>query len=161
MSDIALLKTIHVLSAAVLLGTGFGIAFFCWLGYRLALRRNEIAIVRATLRLTVAADAIFTAPAVVVQAATGAWLVHLYGWSMASPWALSAWGLFFFAGACWLPVVWLQIVLKRQSEQSGSMAALPARFHRLFTLWFVLGIPAFAAVVAIFYLMVAKPLGVA
>ena len=31
-------KTAHILSATILFGTGIGIAFFCWFGYRAALR---------------------------------------------------------------------------------------------------------------------------
>jgi uncharacterized membrane protein len=34
---------------------------------------------------------------------------------------------------------------------------LPDEFHRLFRVWFLLGWPAFAALVAVFFLMVAKP----
>jgi len=33
-SAFAFWKTAHVLSAAVVFGTGVGIAFFCWFGYR-------------------------------------------------------------------------------------------------------------------------------
>jgi hypothetical protein len=43
---IALRKTAHILSAAILFGTGLGTAFFCWFGYRNALRANEIAAYR-------------------------------------------------------------------------------------------------------------------
>ena len=66
-----LLKTLHILSAAVILGTGFGIAFFTWFGYRSALRTGEIGVLRATMRLTVIADTWFTAPAVAFQALSG------------------------------------------------------------------------------------------
>jgi uncharacterized membrane protein len=34
---------------------------------------------------------------------------------------------------------------------------LPARYRRLFRIWFWLGWPAFTGVVAIFMLMIAKP----
>jgi uncharacterized membrane protein len=33
---------------------------------------------------------------------------------------------------------------------------LPAQYHRLFRLWFALGWPAFAGVIAIFALMIGK-----
>jgi uncharacterized membrane protein len=33
----------------------------------------------------------------------------------------------------------------------------PAQYHRLFQIWFILGWPAFAGVIAIFVLMIAKP----
>ena len=52
MSDaLSLWKTAHIVSAAILFGTGLGIAFFCWFGYRGALRRGEIGPLREVLRL--------------------------------------------------------------------------------------------------------------
>ena len=45
--------------------------------------------------------------------------------------------------------------LARQAERDGT--ALPAEYHRLYARWFALGIPAFFAVLAIVWLMLAKP----
>ncbi len=156
-SEFLLWKTAHILSATVLFGTGLGIAFFCWFGYRGALRANEIAALRSVLRLTVIGDACFTAPAIVLQIVSGLVLVHMLGWSLASPWAAASIALFALAGACWLPVVVIQIRLLREARQASSIDALPAGFHRRFRRWFALGVPAFAALVVVFYLMVAKP----
>lgn len=161
MTALAFWKTAHILSAALIFGTGLGIAFFCWFGYRRALRTGEIAALRATLRLTVIADACITAPAVVFQAVSGLILMSLMGWPLASPWSIAVWVLFALTGACWLPVVAIQARLAREAERTASVAALPAHFHRWFRWWFALGVPAFAAVVTIYYLMVAKPLAVA
>jgi uncharacterized membrane protein len=158
---LAFWKTAHVLSAAILFGTGIGIAFFCWFGYRNALRSRDIAGLRSALRWTVIADAWLTAPAVVFQAVSGLVLMGLLGWPLGSPWSLAAWALFAFTGACWLPVVVLQVWLSRVAVHAPSIEALPARFHWWFRVWFVLGIPAFTAVVLLFYLMVAKPLAIA
>lgn len=150
-------KFAHVLSAAILLGSGVAIAFFCWLGYRSALRSGDIGALRLILKLTVLADAVLTAPAVVFQAVSGVVLMNQLGWPVASAWSMAAWGLFVFVGLCWLPVVGIQIKLKREAERAPSLATLPPGFHRRFGWWFALGIPAFSAVVLIFYLMVAKP----
>ncbi len=38
-----------------------------------------------------------------------------------------------------------------------SQIALPARYYRLFKIWFILGWPAFFSLVLIVYFMVAKP----
>jgi uncharacterized membrane protein len=157
---LALLKTAHVLSAAVILGTGFGIAFFTWFGYRGAMRSGDIGHLRGTLRLTVVADSWLTAPAVGFQALSGVALMHMLGWPMASPWSIAVWSLFALAGACWLPVLVIQARLRRVAEDTTSLAALPQEFHRWFSWWLRLGSPAFAAVIAIYWLMVAKPLGV-
>lgn len=125
------------------------------------MRSGEMAALRATLRLTVVADAWLTAPAVVFQAISGVVLTKLLGWSFTSPWSLAAWGLFVFVGACWLPVVALQLRLDREARHAASVQALSAAFHRRFRLWFGLGVPAFTAMVIILYFMVAKPLPVA
>jgi len=153
-------KTAHILSAAILLGTGLGIAFFCWFSYRAALRSDEIAVLRSALRWTVIADACLTAPAVVFQPVSGLALMHLMGWPLVSSWSAAVWGLYLLTGACWLLVVAIQIRLSREAGRAASIEALPARFHRMFRWWFALGIPAFTAVILIFYLMVAKPLAI-
>lgn len=155
-----LLKTAHVASAAILFGTGLGIAFFCWFGYRLALRTRDLGTLRSVLRLTVIADAVFTAPAVVFQTASGLALMHLLGWPWLSPWSVWVYALFLLTGACWLPVVVLQIRLAAAARRADSIDALPPGFATVFRWWFALGIPAFAAVLGLYWLMVAKPLPV-
>lgn len=161
MSDaLALWKTAHILSAAVLFGTGVGIAFFCWFGYRHAMRASDIGALRSTLRLTVVADAWLTAPAVVFQAVSGVVLITMLGWPLLSSWSIAVWSLFAFTGACWLPVVWIQVQQLREANGASSTSALSERFHGRFRVWFVLGIGAFAAVIAIYFLMVAKPLSI-
>src|SRR5437588_9838653 len=97
---LAFWKTAHILSAAVVFGTGLGIAFFCWFGYRHAMRDGDIGVLRGTLRLTVVADAWLTAPAVVFQAVSGVVLMTLLGWPLLSPWSIAVWSLFVFTGAC-------------------------------------------------------------
>jgi uncharacterized membrane protein len=87
-------------------------------------------------------------------------LMHRLGFSFASPWSHAVWTLFILTGACWLPVVWLQLRQWREVEDAVSTAALSDAFHRRFRVWFALGVPAFAAVLAIYWLMVAKPLAV-
>ena len=154
-------KTAHILSASVLFGTGLGIALFCWLGYRQALRTGDIGALRGTLRITVLADTWLTAPAVVLQAASGIVLMSMLGWPLLSPWSVAVWCLFVFAGACWLPVVWIQIRQRQEADVAASVAALSTSFHLRFRIWFLLGIGAFAAVIAIYFLMVAKPLPIA
>ncbi|MNR20811.1 hypothetical protein D3C85_1376750 [compost metagenome] len=55
-------------------------------------------------------------------------------------------------------MVWFQWRMVKLAE--GAVAAgapLPPAYHRLFRAWFVLGWPAFAGVIGIYALMVAKP----
>jgi uncharacterized membrane protein len=153
-------KTAHIISAAILFGTGLGIAFFAWFGYRRAMRINSIEALRTVLHLTVVGDSAFTAPAVVFQALSGFVLLHINGWSLFSPWALTVFVLFVLVGLLWLPVVVIQIALSREADKALSVANLSARFQRRFMIWFVLGVPAFIGVIALFFLMVVKSLAV-
>ena len=149
-------KTAHIVSAAVLFGTGLGIAFFAWFGYRQAMKTNEIRALKAVLHLTVLADLWFTAPAVLFQAVSGLVLMHLDGIQLFIPWSVTVFAVYVAVGACWLPVVCIQIAMEREAREAKAIENLTPRFHRRFRLWFVLGVPAFLLVVWIFYLMVSK-----
>jgi uncharacterized membrane protein len=155
MTDIYLwLKLIHVITACVLFGTGLGIAFFMWMAHRTA----DPATIASTARIAIIADAVFTASAVILQPLTGAALARVMGYSLLEPWIVASLGLYFFVGACWLPVVCIQIKLRdlaRAARDAG--LPLPAQYRRLFRVWFILGWPAFAGVLAIFALMIGKP----
>lgn len=153
-------KLVHVLGACVLFGTGMGIAFYAWFGYRRAMAIGEIDGLRAVLRLTVIGDTVFTAPAVVVQLVSGIALVHLNNWSLISPWSLTVLGLYGLVGLLWLPVVVIQILMSSEADKASSIADLKESFHRRYLIWFVLGVPAFFIVIGIFYLMIALPLEV-
>jgi uncharacterized membrane protein len=154
MLDPTILKTAHIISSTVLFGTGLGTAFH---GLASNLRGDLRAIVVGNKNV-VLADWLFTTPAVIVQPATGVLLALEEGWPLDSHWLLASIGLYLFVGACWLPVVWLQIRMARIAEQClATGALLPAIYHRYFRWWFALGWPAFTAMIAIFWLMVAKP----
>lgn len=119
MSDAyTLWKTAHVVSATVVFGTGLGIAYFTWFGYRRAMRAGDLGALRTILRLTVIADASLTAPAVAFQLASGLVLMRLLGWPWVSPWSIAVLGLVALAGACWLPVLAMQVRLHRTAARA-------------------------------------------
>ena len=154
MNEYLVVKWLHVLSSTILFGTGIGSAFYMFFASRDADPRNTLFVVR----WVVIADWVFTTPAIIVQPVTGLWLAHLAGFPLTSPWIAWSIVLYLVAGACWLPVVWIQYQMRdlaRAAVQDN--AALPGRFHALFRAWVALGIPAFLALVVVFYLMVAKP----
>jgi uncharacterized membrane protein len=149
-----LLKLAHVIGACVLFGTGAGIAFFMLMAHRTA----DAAVIAATARMVVMADAVFTATAVIAQPVTGALLARAMGFSLYEPWIVAALILYMVVGACWLPVVWIQLRLRDLAVAARDAGTpLPKRYRKLFRIWFALGWPAFAGVVAIFVLMIAKP----
>jgi uncharacterized membrane protein len=148
------LRWLHVAGACVLFGTGAGIAFFMLMAH---LSRDPPAIAH-TAGVVVLADALFTATAVVAQPVTGVLLARHLGWPLTEGWIALSLVLYVLTGLFWLPVVWIQIVLRdlaRSSVAEGT--ALPARYFRLFRMWVLCGIPAFAAVSVILWLMLARP----
>lgn len=154
MSIYLTVKWIHILSSVVLVGTGFGSAYYMFF----VNRSNNIVAQALVSKLVVRADWWFTTPTVVIQPATGLYLAYLSGWSLTASWLTVSIGLFIFAGICWLPVVWLQIrmaAIANDALQQG--IELPCIYWRYARYWEYLGYPAFIAMLAIFYLMVAKP----
>lgn len=154
MNTYLLVKTVHVITATILFGTGLGIAFFMFRSrFTDSLQEKFFAI-----RTTVLADCLFTAPAAVLQPATGVWLIWEGGFRWDDGWLTATYALYVIAAACWLPVVAIQIRLKRIVAGCLSLGKpLPDEYHRLFRVWFLLGWPAFIGLVAVFFLMVAKP----
>lgn len=149
-----LVKALHILNGAVLFGTGLGIAFFMLRSHFTASLEEK----HYAARNTVLADTLFTLPAVILQPVSGLWLVRQAGYDGTEPWLVATYGLYLLAGACWLPVVWIQLRLKAMlAESLRAGAALPASYRTLFFAWFLLGWPAFLGLVAIYWLMVAKP----
>lgn len=150
------LKWLHLVGAALLFGTGLGIAFFAWFGYRRGMERGDIGLIRGVLRLTVTADTVFTATAAVVQPVTGFFLWRMTGGSWPDAWLAWVLALYVFVGACWLPVVWLQVRLRDAAMRAHTVGQLDGHFHRRFRTWFVLGWPAFLGVMGLFALMITR-----
>ncbi|MBI1207580.1 MAG: DUF2269 family protein [Azospirillum sp.] len=151
--DYLWLKYIHILSATLLFGTGLGTAFHMYASHRSA----DVRAIAVASRNTVIADWTFTAPAVVVQPISGTLLAAVAGYPLDSGWILVSLALYCVAGACWLPVVWLQTRMYHLARAAvASNAALPPTYYRAQRLWFWLGWPAFGSVLVIYFLMLAR-----
>ncbi len=154
MTEYYILKFLHVIGATVLLGTGAGIAFFMLLAHR----TGDTAVIAGVARIVVIADYVFTSTAVILQPITGVLLARTVGYDLSEGWIVASIALYIFTGAFWLPVVWMQSRMRNLAREAvASGGAPPAEYHRLFRLWFAFGFPAFAAVLAIFWLMIARP----
>lgn len=149
-----MLKWIHVLGAAVIFGTGLGTAFHFWITQR----RENVAAIAAAARSAVLADYLFTLPAVVIQPVTGIALAKIAGYPLLTPWLVGAIVLYAVAGACWIPVVFIQVRLRDLAQASvRDRTPLGDEFDRLVRWWTWLGWPAFVAMAATFWLMIARP----
>lgn len=150
-----LLRWLHVLGAAVLFGTGAGIAFFMVMAHR----TRDAALIAHVAGTVVLADTVFTATAVVLQPVTGVLLAWEVGWRLTEGWILLSLALYVVTGLFWLPVVAIQIRLRDLARAAAAAGApLPPAYRRLYRIWFACGFPAFLAVLAIFWLMLTRPL---
>ena len=148
------IEYLHVLGAIVILGTGTGIAFFMVMAHRTA----DAAFIAKTAEVVVIADFVFTLSSVLLQPVTGGLLMWLSSTSIIEGWLMTSLVLYAIAGVFWVPVVFMQIEMRdlaRISVTGGT--PLPPRYFALFRRWFLFGIPGFGSVMAILWLMIAKP----
>ena len=152
--DFITAKWLHILSSTLLFGTGIGTAYYMIC----AAMTRDAKIIATVAKNVIIADWLFTATTIVIQPVTGFYLIYLTDISLTSIWILWSIGLYLLAGACWIPVVWLQIRMHRlAANASANNLPLPSLFWLYFRAWVALGIPAFIALIIVFYLMVAKP----
>jgi uncharacterized membrane protein len=149
-----ILLFLHVIGATVLLGTGAGIAFFMVISNR----SGNPTLIAHVAGIVVLADIVFTATAAIIQPITGFLLAREAGWPLLSGWVGLSLALYVFVGLFWLPVVWMQTRLRDLACLAAAQGLpLPQAYHRLYRWWFAFGFPAFAAVLAIVWLMLTKP----
>lgn len=148
-------KWLHVLSSTVLFGTGLGSAYYMFF----ASRTKDPRVVATVVRHVVWADAVFTTSTIVFQPLSGLYMAHLAKIPLSAPWIMWSFALYLLAGVCWLPVVWMQIQMRRMADSAvKANAPLPEKYFSFLRIWTALGVPAFLALVIVFWLMVAKPM---
>ena len=147
-------RWLHILCSTVLFGTGIGTAVqMVW-----AMRTGKLETIHSTASGVVIADWIFTTPAAIIQPLTGLWLIHRAGYSLTEPWLLITYALYILAFLCWSLVVILQLHIRDLAAEALTAGTpLPAKARKLYRIWLALGVPAFAALVAVFWLMVNRP----
>lgn len=153
--DYLTVKWLHILSSTFLFGTGFGTAFYMFFSNR----SGNVHAIAVVTRWVARADWWFTTPAVIIQPLSGLWMIHAAGFPLHSNWIVWSAVLYVLAGLCWLPVVWLQLRMRDMAQlavASGD-SQLPRRYWRFERLWTLLGIPAFSALILVYWLMVNKP----
>jgi uncharacterized membrane protein len=155
MTTYLLLKWIHILSSVLLVGTGFGSAFYLFFTHR---TRNVQAIAEVA-RLVVKADFWFTTPAIIIQPVTGFWMMTMTGYNFSQTWLLWTLACYLLAGICWLPVVWLQFKMRDMAAVAAEgNFVLSKQYWDYAKYWEWLGYPAFIAMLGVYGLMVFKPM---
>ncbi len=155
--DYLTVKAIHIISSVLMVGTGFGTAFYLFS----ANRSGSVEAIAVVSRLVVRADWWFTTPAVIIQPLSGLYLIFLAGFPLDTFWVATSIALYALAGACWLPVVWYQIRMGKMAVAAHeAQTALPDLYWQYAQRWEYLGYPAFSAMVMVYFLMVLKPTSV-
>ena len=106
--DYVVVKWLHILSSTFLFGTGIGSAWYMLF----ANVSRDVRAIAVVSRYVVIADWLFTATTAVIQPATGFYMAHLAGYPLGSRWLMWSVTLYVLAGACWLPVLLLQMRLR-------------------------------------------------
>lgn len=147
-------KYLHILSSAILFGTGLGTAAYMFL----ACQTKNPRLIATVTGQVVFADWLFTGTSGVIQPLSGFILVYLAGYSLTSTWLWGAIIGYLLAAFCWFPVVFLQIKIHKLANHAAlTNTPLPARYYRYYHYWFWLGWPAFFSLLIVFYLMTNKP----
>ena len=155
MNTYLIVKTLHILSATLMVGTGFGTAFYLFW----ANRSGSVPAQAVVSKWVIKADWWFTTPAVIFQPLSGWWMMSQAHLSFDTKWIAWTIGLYVLSGICWLPVVWLQVRMAAMARGAhATQAALPALYAVYARRWEALGYPAFIAMAVTYYLMVNKPM---
>lgn len=147
------LKYIHIISAILMVGTGFGSALYVFLSNRFGNLQTQYF----TNRTVVFLDWVITTPTVIIQPITGVMLGNYLGMKFTSPWFINIYLLYLVIGCAWLPVVWFQINMKKLTDHAmHNNLPLDPRYKRHQRAWEALGYVGFSGAMAIFYIMVTK-----
>ena len=119
---------------------------------------GQAAFIARTAGVVVIADMLFTLSAVLLQPISGGTLMWLSSTSLSERWLTTSLVLYALAGLFWVPVIFMQIELRDLARAADADAQpLPPRYFTVFRRWFICGIPGFGSVMAILWLMIAKP----
>lgn len=144
-----ILKTLHILCAIVVLGTGTGIAWYTLRGWM----SGDSQVLRWVSRETVTADWIFTASAALGLLGSAMGMLAINPAWIQQIWLQLAAGLTLAVFLLWLPVVYLQYQLRAHADSEPCQQ----KTGEIMRCWCLLGAIAFPLTIAIVYLMVAKP----
>ena len=149
-----LLKWLHILSSALLLGTGLGSAYYLFFSSR----SGDAHVAARVTALVVWADWLFAATPLLILLLSGWLLAWVKDIPLYSLWLLLSTVLLVLAGACLLPAIWLHVRMRSLARRAASEnVPLPPAYWRLLSHGILLGMPALLALLVGFYLMVARP----
>ena len=149
------IKFVHVLAAAVMLGTWLCVAAFMLLAHR----SGNTSVVALTSRFVVQVEMMVMAAAMAVPLVSGfplAWAIGLD--PLGEFWIVVSLVLYVLVVAAWLAAVRREMRIRDLTREAAlNSAPLGDAYRRLFRTWRLLAGPILAGMVALFALMIWQP----
>jgi uncharacterized membrane protein len=151
------IKFVHVLAAAVMLGTWLGIAVFM----ELANRSGNTSVVALIANFAVSTEKLVMIAAIALQPISGFMLSSAIGLSvLEEAWLTISLVLYGLVVVAWLAALRVEIRIRELARQAAlDGVPLRGRYRRLYRLYRIVVWPALAAMVVLFLLMVWQPRG--
>jgi uncharacterized membrane protein len=149
------IKFVHVLAAAVMLGTWLCLVVFMVLAHR----SGNPSVIAVTCQFVVSVELIVMVVAFALQPISGVPLAWAIGLSpLGEFWILISLTLYALILACWLAAVRIEIRIRGLTREAALNARpLSGAYRRLFRVWCVFACPVLAGMVAVFALMIWQP----
>jgi uncharacterized membrane protein len=149
------IKFVHVLAAALLLGTWLCLAIFMVMAHRSA----NTSVVALTAQFVVRVELTIVAAAFALQPLSGFPLASAIGLSPLNEfWIVVSLGTYAVILAAWLLALRIEIRIRRLSREAALRAEpLSGIYRRLFRLWCLLAVPILLGMIAVFALMIWQP----
>lgn len=147
------LEYLHVIGAVVAIGAGLASAVLMVAAHAV----RDPARAAAAVRMAMVAH-LFTSLALAAELVSGVLLARAAGYALTEGWIVVSIMVYILAAALWLPASWIQRRLGRLAQVAlAADRPLPALYRSLLGLWLAVGVFAFGAVLAILWLMIARP----
>ena len=149
------IKFVHVLAAAIMLGTWLCVAAFMLLAHR---SRNT-SVVALVTQFVVRVELAIMAAAIALQPLSGFPLAYAIGLSPFNElWINISLVLYGIIVAAWLAAVRIELSIRNLTREAAlNSLPLGADYRRSFRIWGALAVPILAGTVAVFALMIWQP----
>ncbi len=149
------IKFVHVLAAAVTLGTWLALALFMVLAHQ----SGNTSVVALTSQFIVRVELIVVAAALVLQPLSGFPLAYAIGlFSFNEFWIMVSLLLYAATAVAWMAALRIELSIRNLAREAALNAVpLAADYRRLFGIWSVLAVPILGGMVAVFALMIWQP----
>ena len=152
---IFIIKFVHMIAMAVMLGTWICIALFMLFAY---LSRNT-SVAAVTALFAVRAEFMLMIPAIALQPLAGYPLAVAIGDQFSEYWFELSVGLYAAVVAAWIANLVIELRIRRVTQEAAvNSKPLPDAYRRMFYLWSAITLAGLSGMIAIMALMIWQPL---